>query len=67
MAEFHARQKYNARAGVFGDYSKVEGNFYANSNDEDISRRITKNSSRGVDESMKRAAELFAKGVEKND
>lgn len=67
MAEFHATKKYSGKAGVYGEYSKVEGNFYASSNDENISRNITKGSSRGVDESIKRAVRLFAKEVEKGD
>ena len=67
MAEFHATKKYSARAGVFGEYSKVEGNFHATSNDDKISRNITKDSSYCVDHAMKRAAELFAKEVEKGE
>ncbi|MBR9682816.1 MAG: hypothetical protein GOV02_04010 [Candidatus Aenigmarchaeota archaeon] len=67
MAEFHATKKYSGRAGVFGEYSKVEGSFSASSNDDKISRNITKDSSYCVDYAMKRAVERFAKEVEKGD
>lgn len=67
MVEYNATKKYSGRAGVFGDYSKVEGNFHANSNDDEISRRITTDASYCADYAMKSAAETFRKGRDNND
>ncbi len=67
MAEYSATKKYSGRAGVFGEYSKVEGNFYANSNDDKISRRITKDASYCADYAMRSAAEVFKKRRDDDD
>ena len=67
MAEYNLTKKYSGRAGVFGEYSKVEGNFYATSNDDKLSREITKDASCCVDYVMRRASELHKKRGDKND
>jgi hypothetical protein len=67
MAEYNATKKYSGRVVVSGDYSIIEGNFHANSNNDEISRQITKHGSAYADHAMQCAAEIFKKGRDNND
>ena len=67
MADFYATKKYSGRAGSFGDYSKVEGEFHSDSNDAELARGISKDGSYCVDYAMKTAKKMYQKEDDNND